>query len=189
MRSRFPFPLFYLLPLAWLWFRLIDHMRVEWAVNPQYAYGGAVPFLCAYLLWRKSETLKSLGQRAGEQQKADPPSSGYGVAESRPAFVGLRRGGQQKAEGRNAEIQGAFSFSAFQLFSVCLLCLLYLPTRLVQEANPEWRLVSWALAFEVIGLTLLSIRLALGARRLAQTAFGICFFLVAVPWPTVIEGP
>ena len=181
MWSRFPFPFFYLLPLAWLWFRLIDHLRVEWSVNPQYAYGWAVPFLCLYLVWRKigmgkaetlkPETLKPLGPGAGEQ----PP----------------------------------FSFSAFQLFSVCLLGLLYLPTRLVQEANPEWRLVSWALAFEVIGLTLLCIRFALGAapahRDLANCpfrvpfqlsafsisdfVFPICFFLVAVPWPTFIEGP
>ena len=27
---------------------------------------------------------------------------------------------------------------------------LLLPTRLIQEANPEWRLVSWALALEAI---------------------------------------
>ena len=46
------------LPLAWLWFRLIDHLRLEWAVNPQYAYGWAVPFLCLYLLWRKAESRK-----------------------------------------------------------------------------------------------------------------------------------
>src|SRR5205814_8152949 len=37
---------------------------------------------------------------------------------------------------------------------LAVLALLYAPTRLVQEANPEWRLVSWALALEVIGLTL-----------------------------------
>ena len=67
--------------------------------------------------------------------------------------------------------------------------LLLAPTRLVQEANPEWSLVSWALALEVIALTLLSVRLAFGAQRLAQMAFAICFFLVAVPWPYLIENP
>ena len=48
--------------------------------------------------------------------------------------------------------------SAFQLFSFFLLCFLYLPTRLIQEANPEWRLVSWALALEVVAITLLLLR-------------------------------
>ena len=46
------------LPLAWLWFTVINHLRVEWAVNPQYAYGWAVPFLCLYLLGRKAESRK-----------------------------------------------------------------------------------------------------------------------------------
>ena len=58
-----------------------------------------------------------------------------------------------------------FGVSAFQLFSFSafsLLAFLFLPTRLVQEANPEWRLVSWALAIEVIGLTLLTIHLGRG---------------------------
>src|SRR5207244_2428729 len=30
---------------------------------------------------------------------------------------------------------------------------LLLPTRMVQEANPGWRLVHWSLAFEVIAIT------------------------------------
>lgn len=37
--------------IGWLWFRLVDELRVEWTVNPQYGYGWAVPFLCAYLIW------------------------------------------------------------------------------------------------------------------------------------------
>jgi exosortase/archaeosortase family protein len=123
----------------------------------------------------------------------------------------------------------AFSFSAFQLFSFFLLSFLYLPTRLIQEANPEWRLVSWALAFEVIGLTLLLLKITdhrttdhrttdhgprttspisrftfhvsrithhasrfpfqLSAFSFSASVFPILFFLVAVPWPTFIEGP
>ena len=191
------------LPLAWLWFRLIDHLRLEWAVNPQYAYGWAVPFLCLYLLGRKADMLK--------------PET-------------LRR-------------RAPFSFAALQRFSVSLLAFLYLPTRLIQEANPEWRLVSWALALEVIGITLLmlkstedgggkaetlkaemlksepfqspapfsilpttqspapfsvsafqrfSILLAGGARftfHVSRFTFPICFFLVTVPWPTFVEAP
>jgi len=71
--------------------------------------------------------------------------------------------------------------------SLSLLALLYAPIRLVQEANPEWRLISWALALVVVGLTLLTLRTTLGAPRAAQLAFPLCFFLVAVPWPTPVE--
>ena len=38
--------------LGWLWAVLLNHLRVEWTLNPQYGYGWAVPFLCAYLLWK-----------------------------------------------------------------------------------------------------------------------------------------
>ena len=78
-----------------------------------------------------------------------------------------------------------FSFSAFQLFSI----LLFLATRLVEEANPDWRLVSWALALEVTGLTLVFLFLSGDARTVKQFAFPILFFLVAVPWPTPVEQP
>ena len=39
--------------LAYLWFRVIDHLRIEWSLNEQYAYGWAVPILCAYLFWKR----------------------------------------------------------------------------------------------------------------------------------------
>jgi exosortase len=154
-------PILYLLPLGWLWFRLIDHLRVGWSVYPQYAYGWAVPCLCLYLLWRNAETRKC--------------------------------GNADMLESRYAPIPTPFSFSAFQLFSFFLLCFLYLPTRLIQEANPEWRLVSWALALEVVAITLLLLRTIHYGSRIthhgSRFTFPVCFFLVAVPWPTVIEGP
>lgn len=165
-----PSSIFYLLPLAWLWFRLIDHLRVEWSVNPQYTYGWAVPFLCAYLLWRKAKSRK---------QKAE---------------IGCQK----------TVVSGTVVSGPTVLWSLAFCALLYWPTRLIQEANPEWRLVSWALAFEVIGLTLLLLHLfaegrgqrsvfsgqwsAVSGQRQAL-AFPICFFLVAVPWPTIVEGP
>ena len=60
------------------WVVLIYYLGAQWSVYEQYGYGWAVPFLCAYLLWGKtesrkqkaesrggkSETLKSLGQKA-----------------------------------------------------------------------------------------------------------------------------
>jgi exosortase/archaeosortase family protein len=147
-------------------------------VNPQYTYGWAVPFLCAYLLWGKAESRK---------QKAE-----------------IRH---QKTEGRGqwSVVSGPVVSSPAVLWSLAFCALLYLPTRLIQQANPEWRLVSWALAIEVIGLTLLVSHLfAEGRSQRAEVggpssifhlpasralAFPVCFFLVAVPWPTIVEAP
>ena len=178
MRFALPSPSFYLLPLVGYWLVLIYYLGAQWSVYEQYQYGWAVPFLCLYLIWRKAESRK---------QKAEMgPLDEWSVVSS----------------------PGLFSFSAFQLFSFCLLCLLYAPTRFLHEANPVWRLTSWLWAIEVIGLTLLFIRFALGttpARRDLATGpfrapfqlsafsfsdfvFPICFFLVAVPWPSGLEN-
>jgi len=84
-----------------------------------------------------------------------------------------------------------FSSTLFKVSWLVLvvLALLYLPTRLVQEANPEWRLVSWALALIVVGMSLIFVHRVFGLRVLRWAAFPILFFLVAVPWPTLIEEP
>ncbi len=175
----------WLLPVCWLWFRLIDHLRVEWLVNAQYGYGWAVPFMCAYLIWRNA------GVAIGEVRS--------GINSSRQPLA---------SDGRKSCFQ--ISTPVFYLLFV-LGALLYAPTRLIEEANPEWRLVSWALAIGVVGITLL-FAYATAANRsrykdgrskageeegtlpishsdLRSMAFAICFFLVAVPWPTVIEAP
>jgi exosortase len=161
---------------GWLWFVLINQLRVEWTNNPQYSYGWAVPFLCLYLAWQKCR--KPVEAAARFRFPAFPLS--------------------------------AFRFSVAAFF---LLAFLYAPTRLIQEANPEWHLVSWALAVEVIGLTLCVLWLAqtsifaaapdqaegpsptplssfpLSAFRFSDFVFPLCFFFVAVPWPAVLEGP
>jgi len=128
-------------------------------VNAQYGYGYAVPFLCAYLIWQSAK---------------------------------------REAQGAGREAQGA-SRLPLGAWGLALGAFLYLPIRLVQEANPEWRLVSWALALVVIGITLSAWRKARGARREAHGArrlapaappvFALLFFLVAVPWPTLLEWP
>ena len=38
---------------ALLWLEVINHLRAEWSLNPQYAYGWAVPFIALYLFWRR----------------------------------------------------------------------------------------------------------------------------------------
>jgi len=157
--ARFQFVL-WLLPLAWLWLVLFNDLRVEWTVNPQYSYGWAVPFLCLYLLGRNLFELKD---------------------EKRPSHIHLSR------------------IPAIGLHSIFIvLALFYLPTRLIQEANPGWRLVSWALALEVVGLTLCWLRMTIPGAwfkvrnyscQFSTFIFPVCFFLVAVPWPTLLEGP
>ena len=101
----------------------------------------------------------------------------------------------QKAENRkqktenNVRVNG-FQFSVFSVsLLIVLLALLYAPVRLVEQANPDWRLVSWTLALDVVGLTLLLIYLVGGGLWLKRLAFPVGFFLVAVPWPTSVEWP
>jgi len=69
------------------------------------------------------------------------------------------------------------------------LAFLYLPTRLIVAAVPEWRPIQWSLGIEVIGLTLYVIYVGMGRGWLRQLAFPICFFFVAIPWPSPIENP
>jgi exosortase len=142
------------LVFGYLWFVLINQLRVEWSLNPQYSYGWAVPVLCVYLAWQNC----------------------------RKAETGMRN-------------MGNFYLPSPIFYFLLVLCaFLYAPTRLIEEANPEWHLVSWALAVEVIGLTLLFLHLCTPTLRrfdisLRALIFPICFFFVAVPWPSVFEEP
>jgi exosortase len=70
-----------------------------------------------------------------------------------------------------------------------LLAFLYLPTRLIEAGTPEWRPIQWSLGIEAVGLTLCAIYLGKGRGWLGQLAFPICFFFVAIPWPSPIEQP
>lgn len=137
--------LVWLPPLGFLWFQWFNHLRLEWSVNPQYAYGWAVPLLAAFLAW------------SGR--------GGTTVTESQP---------------RPIPVVGWLFIAG--------LALLWLPVRLVAEANPDWRLVSWALALIAVGLTLGALRLTLGAGW-RPFVFPVLFTLVAVPWPTIVEAP
>ncbi len=188
---------------GYLWFVLINQLRLEWAFYPQYSYGWAVPFLCAYLIWQKVTDHRL---RTKDHRPPCPVKCVWPV-ESTPYSSGR-----------------ATSLGSFQLL-FALLAFLYLPVRLIQAANPVWSLVSWGLALVVIGLTLCVLRLALpsppwgavgrnsslaGAGedvhwtgegrqertntevsfprfRFSDFIFPICFFFVAVPWPNYFE--
>src|SRR5277367_1638301 len=42
-----------ILPLGYLWFHLLDNLRLEWTTDPQYSYGLVVPLLVVGLLLRR----------------------------------------------------------------------------------------------------------------------------------------
>jgi exosortase len=137
-----------ILPFAWLWFHLIDNLRLQWITDPQYSYGLVMPLLTAGLLIRRWHRFSGV------------PLPDVDLKNSRLLFVVI----------------------------VCLV-LPYLPTRLLEEAVPEWRPIGWLLAIETIGLTLCAVYLAKGWAGVMRFAFPICFFLTAVPWPTLFEQP
>jgi exosortase len=66
---------------------------------------------------------------------------------------------------------------------------LLLPIRLVEEANPEWRLVQWIHALEMVLVTLCALCYAGGWPWVSHFLFPVCFLLVAVPWPVPLEQP
>ena len=74
----------------------------------------------------------------------------------------------------------------FVIIAVALPALL-LPIRLAEEANPEWRLVMWVHAIQMVVLTLGILYYAGGWSWVRHCAFPVCFFLVAVPWPVPFE--
>jgi exosortase len=121
---------------------VISRLRFEWSINPLYGYGWAVPFLAAYIFWRRS-------------QNAPPPS---------PRTT-----------------------SGFWIVALIISALLLIPVRLVQEANPDWRLLSWTMAISAVVISAAGVYLAGGRSWLRHFAFPILFFLVAVPWPTGLE--
>jgi exosortase len=68
-----------------------------------------------------------------------------------------------------------------------ILALLF-PIRVVEEANPDWRLLSWLLALCVVGFSLLTLFRSGGRSWLKHFAFPVCFPLAAVPWPVQLEN-
>jgi len=152
------------LVLAYLWFTLINHLRIEWTANPHCSYGWVVPVLCLYLAHLGIQRLGDCGQGPGSGIQNSSVSHSPDFSQPPPVTSTLL---------------------------LCALAFAWLPIRLVQEANPEWRLVSWAMAIAVVSLTLLVIHLNLRPKNFHTSVFvfPILFFLVAVPWPTAIEGP
>jgi exosortase len=125
-----------------VWLELVSRLRLEWSINPQYGYGWTVPFLTAFIFWRRWQTA---------------PNS------ARPRA------------------------KMFFIAAIIVSALLLIPIRLIEEANPDWRLMSWTMAAAVALITFGVLYLAGGIPWLRHFAFPILFFLVAVPWPTQFE--
>jgi exosortase len=125
-----------------IWFELVNQLKTEWWLNPQYNYGLIVPLLALYLFWKRWRNRPS--------------------PEARPTTT-----------------------VSFALILFC--AALFFPIRFVAEANPDWRLLSWALAVAVVTISLSFVYLSGGRAWLRHFAFPILFFLVAVPWPVRIE--
>jgi exosortase len=70
---------------------------------------------------------------------------------------------------------------------IIFMALLLAPIRLIQEANPDWRLLSWSMAICAAIISAAGVYLAGGMRWVRHFAFPILFFFVAVPWPTGLE--
>lgn len=158
-----------ILALGYLWFRLIDNLRLEWTTNPQYGYGLLVPFLCLGLLIRRWHAVRTT--RLQDYETTGP--------QDRRSVVSGPRKAAEQPRGEQWSVVLLFAFLAF----------LYLPIRLIEAAVPEWRPIEWSLGFEAVGLTLCAIYLGKGRGWLWTLAFPICFFFVAIPWPTPVEGP
>ncbi len=62
-----------------------------------------------------------------------------------------------------------------------------LPLRLIEEASPDWRLVSWAMAGAAVTISLGAIYFAGGHPWLRHFAVPVIFLLIAVPWPVPLE--
>ena len=126
--------------LALVWLQLCNQLRSDWAINPQYSYGFAVPLLAAALLWRRWPT----------RPEAQP----------------------------DARVNVGWLAGALGLL---------LPLRLIEEANPEWRLMLWLHALLLIAFTLAVAQRVGGGAWRRHFAFPILFLLVAVPWPVMLE--
>ena len=167
------------LVLAWLWGRLVEGLGLVWSLNPQYAYGWAVPALCAYLAWLRWDQAKQQRTLPHLHQATHPTTEGK---PSRP-----RSSLRPWPHGRTLAV-------------ALLLAVSYAGARLLQEANPWWSLAHWWLALTVVGTTLWFLA---GASHLGrslqdrnvhgvtwrQFLFPVAFILVAVPWPYSLTEP
>jgi exosortase len=155
--------------LALVWIEVINQLKAEWSLNPQYGYGWSVPFLALYLLWRR-----------WPHRPAPAPANLVAATPRRP-FCALPYASATRAS------QPQLSRQLLPAATLVVGAFLFLPLRFVALANPDWRLISWAMTLVAIALTLSCLFLMGGLPWLRHFAFPVVFFLVAVPWPVHFE--
>ncbi|HWA87433.1 MAG TPA: exosortase/archaeosortase family protein, partial [Opitutus sp.] len=141
-QSRAAWAASFLLLLA-AWMLVWNQQRLEWSVNPTYAYGWAVPLLAGYLFYERWRSRPAAAQ----------------TAEWAPAW----------------------------LAPAAILLAVYLPVRVVQEANPDWVKINWIMTGLMVGLSFCAVYSVGGRRGLAHCAFPILFLMTALPWPVWME--
>lgn len=67
------------------------------------------------------------------------------------------------------------------------LLFLELPFSMIFEANPEWRLLYWVNAFQILGLTFCLLYFGGGKPWVRHFSPALLFLLIAVPWPMELE--
>jgi len=140
------------------------------------AVTGWLPFAAAFALW-----LVLFSRLANEWTVNPQYQFGWGVPFFGAYLLWERWGSRPPPEQARGVGQSLF-------LGFCLLALVWLPTRLIIEAFPDWRPVLWAMAFEAVGLSLLISHATGGRAWMRHFLFPILFILVAVPWPTPIEN-
>lgn len=82
---------------------------------------------------------------------------------------------------------GSPALATLAILAALFCTFLFLPIRFVAEANPDWRLLSWAIALAALVISLCLVYLHGGWPWVRHFAFPFLFFLVAVPWPAHAE--
>jgi exosortase len=70
----------------------------------------------------------------------------------------------------------------------CVAAFALLPTWLVEQPNPDWRVLSWLLTLEIVILSLCAIYFVGGKSWLKHFGFSVCFILSSIPWPRAVEN-
>ncbi len=70
---------------------------------------------------------------------------------------------------------------------IVILALPQLPLRLVGEANTDWRLISWVMGLNALGIGLSVLYLQGGWRWLGFFLLPVLFLLTSIPWPSGAE--
>ena len=134
---------------------------------------------------RPGEEGKWEGGKVGEEVRELSASS---PLPSPPRDVEVRELTARKGPLRRRDSAARLTRPALPLLCLVVVGLLWLPTRIIVEANLIWRAASWAMAGQLVLITLAILLLAGGRAWMKHFGFAAAFFLVAVPWPSQWEN-